>query len=411
MRLKTDKIHVKKLTLILFLTASGSWASSKCPLHFEKMSVYHELWNYSASIKVNRSAKFNELTFSFDGELTYYELIKFLKKDADALKDLDSVFVQEFSKKELLKILKISEKQFDTFVIKKGSELAQKKSFKLHHLPPKYFAYAMDHFMFNNYYDFMKIYQPLEDVAVKYLKKNKFPIEAHQDSGFIELTHKNFENIPSKFHDLMFKMDDHFRESTMHLHLGVPEQSIEKHEMIFVANAVEARVTLKMVENGIERELPYNKTTIGKAVFEEYPGSERGLVKLTLNDFGNGEVHNLELRQYSTMEEGLDYLAFSSYLAKNAKQMKSVKLKDYYFLHTNYGNVQGSLDFLSELYAQLPEVHYQKWAKELKRLADDINSENEKSVIKKVQKFLKDTSLLEDLKTNQNLYLDRSNKS
>jgi len=362
--------------------------------------ITDEAWINSEKIFIKGT---NEtLSFSYDGELAWDEVLAFIKDDPEAMSALNKLFPERYNKAQILKKINMSEKQFDAFVLKKGTPLADQGSWLASELPPRYFA-----FMIEGKFGKEIVEKPIEVMAqsiVKVMRKRGFIVDGHSDSGFVELTHPTFDVKPSVFEKTMHDFDQHFPKSTMHI--GIPLAGTSKIKTTAISRAIEAKAILTLAEQNTKSELPYIVYSSLRNEREIKTMSPwRGVIRTGFNEFKNAD--NIEIRQYVSMNDGIGMIKLGSNLSSNSHALYEVehfnplKIKD---LRTS--NLNGALEYVGILFKNKGSEEYLKLGDEMISMAKQMEKEKAISdnMRHKVEKFLETNKIVKKLE-DPSLYL------
>jgi hypothetical protein len=357
---------------------------------FQKANlITPEMWATEKKLLVSGSNK--ELSFSYDGELAWDELLKFVKNDPETMTSLNHLLGNNrYKKPELMRLLKVSEKQFDSFVIRKESPLAQQESWLITELPPRYFAFMMENFKDSN-----KIELISKEIS-KHMNKKGFFTEGHNDSGFVELAHSSFDVEPSVFSGTMKKYEENFPKSTIHLHIGIPNEVVNNSEAIAIGRAIESKIILTLADHPFTNELAYANFSSLRSEKNVLKNKEyRGVIRLGLNEFKG--AHNLEIRQYGKMNEGLDLIQLGSNLSMNPKSLYKFDHFSPAVIDDPYtSNLNGALEYVGKLFKNKGTEEFTRLGDEMITMAKEMESEmiiSEKMRVK-VRKFIEKNKIL-----------------
>jgi hypothetical protein len=424
-RFRALQLFAFAILLVLSLTTAHQNAlasSNDCfdqTLHnlFEKdqiPEVYHptghppvkiitdEEWKGSNPITLYGSTE--KLSMSYDGEIPWDEYLKFVRTDEEALERLKEITKDfNYTRNKLKYALNMSDKQLDIFVIPKNSELAGKASWNITELPPRFFAFQIERKLPSN---------ELDDLAKsfeKLLKKRGFSSQGFPDMGFIEIAHSTFDTSPAQYISTMNRLKKEFPKASFHLHLGIPNNLVSEAETMAVARAVESKIILQLAESNFNKELSYSDfTSLHKdnLIADESVHRYRGVIRMGLYEFTR--AHNIEIRQYSSLAEGLDLVRFGANLSKNHQALYQVKKfapklaqdKQTISLH-------GALEYMGHLFRNKGTREHVELGNEMIKLSREVLTP-ERAVIpemrSKVQKFLIKNKILEKM-DDPSLYL------
>lgn len=369
----------------IFLFLSGMFLPSparavkSCAISYSEMkSPLTSFWLQNEAVTVaGKNQKQFPLTFSFDSEVslenTYRYLISnpeseaWLKQVLEAPSEGLKAFLSNssLSKPELANLLQVSERQFDRFVLRKGID-ENKASFFLLDLNPSYLHGAY----FNHARHERNSGAFLHELQVGFktsLIKNGFPVSLHMDAANFEITHASSERIPAQFRKLVVEgLHTQIKNPQTHLHIGLPEKAITNTKALEITRAVETKIILELAE-GWEpgtKELAFVDGTSLRAD----PGDVdyRGVVRLGYSEFSKPvKAHNLEIRQWDTIEGGLENLALAAEMAKRHREIKVVKMHTPVVDDPYTSSLLGALEYSAVILARSGKSEEKKLAKKL----------------------------------------------
>jgi len=358
-------------------------------------------WNSKSPITVNGTKHF--ITYSYDGEIPWDEYLKYAKSDPEAMHMLGQ-FTQDmnFSKKSLMNHLKLSEKQFDTFVIKKNSPLYGKEKYNITDLPPRYFAFMIDSGLSIHTQELAKGFEKL-------LQKRGYRSSTHVDMGFIEVTHSDFDSSPLDFTSTINQLNRDFPKASFHLHLGIPIDAVSDSEMVAISRAVESRIILSIAELNFNRDLAFRDFTSLKKenlITDHSVYQYRGVIRMGLNEFTR--AHNLEIREYQSLKKGIETVRIAANLTKNSKTL--YRIPDFNPrtpVDDQTSNLNGALEYIGRLFLNHGDPDSERLGSEMIRLSRQVIDHENKikpEMRTVVQKFLKNNKILQRM-NDPSLYL------
>lgn len=361
--------------------------AAPCPEQYAALEPAH-FWQSSEPILVEGKP----LTFSMDSEISIENAFRELVKDKksmdqlyapmwytkEALEILNGVpaGALEFPKvavKDLLTTLKVSQAQFQTFALRKGIDKTL-STYSLLDLNPAYFAQAFFHLVPQGP-ERITFFHHLRTTFLDLMHERGLPVNAHFDGGNIELTHKTWETSPAKYGKLV-REDLHkkIKDPQTHLHIGIPSE-VPESKLFAITRAAETRVILVMAKNwykGRRALAHFRGTALVKNVEES--AKERGVIRLGVNEWSEPHLtHNLEIRQWSDIEEGMDNIKFAARLASNHHRVRVIENFDVKQITDKItGNLYGALRYASMILSASKDPASKKMAKELSALARPI---------------------------------------
>ncbi len=351
-----------------------------------------EIWLSDDKFYVGDKDQF--VTFSTDSELPLEDAYRGVNLETSTAIRMDKLLERfKLTKKEASKKLGISEKQVDAFGLRK--DVSKDKEFYIpSDFAPGYFQKLMvgrEKFLSQNF---------TSDVASN-LQKQGLPINAHIDLDYIELTHHSWEEIPSKFKELMNSLHTIFKHPMSHLHLGIPVDHVNRENVIRIAQVLEANIVLLRAMNfgkNVEPLKYYDSN------FTERGVGNRGMLKLGLSEWKKPfRSHNLEIRQYPNISYGLRLLELGALLVKDVDKLnypdkfKAHKIKDFRTQSLNQSlRLMGYILKSHSSYSDIGDkmIQFSDRIQEQGQISDDMR-EDVQTFLKseKVERILKDTSI------------------
>ncbi len=274
-----------------------------------------ELWHRTEPITYEDGTP---LTFSNDSELPYEDSVRMIYSDiAASLKLEEYTSANPISKSAIAEKAGISEKQVDTFALRKDVNKSQEK-FQVTDLSP---GYVEEHLLPSQKDEFEGFSSIFHIDIERIFRERGFPFKAHNDIGYIELTHESYEVIPSQFFDTINTLKRVTKYSMDHLHLGVPSEKVNEEQFDTIAKIIEALVVVSRCENlGKDaKELDYRTSNFSKGnAIEDW----RGMVKAQPNEWSLPHPsHNLEIRHYNGINEGMSFLEYAAFLSLERNEL------------------------------------------------------------------------------------------
>jgi hypothetical protein len=358
-------------------------------------------WNGHSPIPVQANQE--HLGFSYDGEIPWDEYLKFVRDDEKTMKKLrEYTSKMNFTRSSLKERLNLSEKQLDHFVIPKSSP-ADQTVWNITELAPRYFAFLIDRKLLS--YDVEQLAKGMEDL----LKRRGYESKAFRDMGFIEIAHETFDQSPAKYVQTMKRIQKDFPKGSFHLHVGIPHQRLPEDHTLAIARALESRTILRLAKQNLKGELAYYDFTslykdqlVTDATVYQY----RGVIRMGLDEYTR--AHNIELRQYSGLQDGLNMVRFTANLAKNHESLYTLRnFAPKRIQDKNTVSLNGALEYMGHLFRNKGGKEMDELGKEMILLSREVSA-NETQISpelrKKIEKFLIKNQILEKAE-DPSLYL------
>lgn len=345
------------------------------------------------------------ITLSNDSELPYVDSYRILLSDIDAALKLEEfTSPYQFTLEEIAKRTKQSIKQVDKFVLRKNVD-RNKTYFVATDINPTYAEPFLRQKANILEEEFSELFFPSVE---KIFRENNFPFRAHDDNGYIELTHETWEDIPSNFFDLMSRLNRVTQYSMDHLHGGFPAEDVSEEQFETIAKIIETKAVLaKALAFGANvKEMEYSSSNFFPPEISEW----RGMVRAVKNEWSKPfPSHNLEIRQYNNITHGMYLLEEAVSLGLNSHNLKIfTDIKYPNFLDKKTQSLAASLKFAA-LYLERFD-QYQELALETHILSQEITKQAKAALLEdrsnppisdelrtEVQIFLKETKLLDIL--------------
>lgn len=369
------------------------------------------------------------LTYSYDSEIGHLDLLEHIFHDDTLSRNLSIAFSQlkkegeyfnilpsskkpyEMTRNEIKSYFSVTEKQMQKgAVFIKGTDQT-KKYYDMTDLKKTYVA-ELIYWILNEYmtdletrilakppWDFRytntsveKFFQQYEHISKQLMQKLQIESKVTRDQSFIEIVHPSFTQIPSKEADLIYLINDEFFYSATHLHFGIPS-IIGKPKVLAIARAVETIQTIlrQMSEDFPARVYRTDFTTLGDSI-DDF--SAKGNLKLAFDRFvgPTGEpMADIEVRQYQSIKQGLNLVAFGAKLAKKHKKLRILGITFGPKVHDPLtGNLEGALFYLGNMIKAHGSDQDIIVGKKMLKLAATIKKEGEISgeMRKIVRRFL-----------------------
>jgi len=399
-----------------------------------------EFWQQDTPVMVSKGDQSFPVTYSFDSEIPHSAVFNLIYSDAESTAKLTALLrnlkVRESSgrfgrtqlvpyqitRDELKRILEKSDKQLDTFIFRRGVDL-DKEVFDLTDLNSRY----VDDFMVpilkqynkdktitdlvdkdfdpKSIDEFFLGYQKLADDL---FSGENIPANATRDQMWIEMVHKGSESNPLEYRNLMLERYRPLTNSaSSHLHVGVPA-IVPQDRMMAIGRAVETRIILenahKTAKPGELYATSYSTLHAGASDAKR----SAGLVRMNYERFKEPHVaHDLEIRQYSNMEEGMNNIAMASNMAAQYERIKVIDMpKLSKISDPSTSNLTGALTYTARMFAHSADQELKRKAAKLEALVDEIQSHGsitpEHRI--KVQELLKEEKILDSF--NEDILLE-----
>jgi hypothetical protein len=316
------------------------------------------IWTRSEPITVvNHRGAQGVLRFSHDTEITHAAIFAQILQSPKHLKTFEDLLERHSSPpiwrriffwtksssgyrvtyEDLQRVFKMSPKQIDLFVLRKGVDKS-KNSFRITDLNPRFFdAYMEDGFAVLDHLKkeegitgfslgnrrALALFEDYQKLVDEILTEKGFDSEATRDLRYIELNSRGGQSNPARFaEELADKVWREFPMAAAHLHLSIPA-IVPDAALESISRALETRIILRLARDasyGEGHRLSYSefstlvldpdlaqKSTLLRA---------RGVIKVTKNRFRTPELaHDIEIRQHLRHEDGLSDLEFATRLA------------------------------------------------------------------------------------------------
>jgi hypothetical protein len=326
-----------------------------------------------------------ELTYSFDSELPQADVMRLLLSHQSTQEELTR-FLRSvpITQAELIQGLEVhSIEQLRAFALRRQARPVERAgvglSYTLNDLFPGPLARItsnearMERLLSRVGRHRFDLQQTLARLSQLFFAEQGMRVGAHLDLNVVELTHATYERAPATFARQIETLHSLVSLPSTHLHLGIPARLRNPLEALAVARAVEARVTVKMIlqtESGASPQLTYlnSSTFLG---WRHQRRGERGLVRFTHQRFqAPTAMHDLEIRQWSSIEEGMEYLSFASELSTRPGTLIPFEGLETLRLDSQAGDVIGALDYISDLLQVSRDRTHQEIARRLRTWAN-----------------------------------------
>jgi hypothetical protein len=273
--------------------------------------------------------------------------------EIQALFQSDTAKIFRMSKEQLLKLFKISEKQFDRFALR--ADVAKDKPYYTpDELNPSYFETLVR--TAENRVFFLgagrsrdKVLDKYTAILKEYLLRKDYPINTHVDHQVPEIRHDTWEASPKKFHTLIQdRLHKLFNDPQTQLHAGLPGLAVSTEKGLAIARGTETRIILRLAQHWEpgSRDLSYSDYT---SLVEDPPNNlKHGVIRYAPNEFSKPiRSHNLEVRQWTSLDAGFDDIAFAAIMARNPGRIVELVPPDFKktFNDPQTANLKGALQY------------------------------------------------------------------
>lgn len=380
-----------KLLLIFLLSTSAF--SATCVERFALLNRDEKsIWANDKPVQINGKS----LTWSMDSEVSIEDSFRVIANDEAALKKLygnlsyppeaikefgvspkkSSFQFPKISTKVILERLNLSPKQFEAFGLRSGVPRNQTE-YSLLDLKPDFFQKG---FFSLVPYSLEKesIRHHLKDTFTEIMSKKGLPVNSHFDLTNFELTHKTYETSPKKYRDLIVnKLHKMVKSPQTHLHVGIPAE-VPEAKFYSITRAVETRIVLSLAKDWVEggADLAYSGgSTLVKSPSEF--GESRGVIRAGYRKWKKPHLaHDLEIRNWLTIEEGMENLELVANLATNHKKLHVLEISQSEPLtNEKIGNIFGALDYASKIFELSKDPQLKSMSKDLVRLKALVKKE------------------------------------
>lgn len=313
---------------------------------------FHPFWSTTEQVLINIDGISFPLTYSFDSEIPTVNWLGMIHTSPrmreafeNATSELETLRLPR-TKEQLSKIFNLSVKQFQSFALRKSVD-KNKASFDLWDLNPNYLDILIEKFVnLNERNELAESMSPSlrETVLEVYGLQTNSEIDG---IATIELQHALYSDVPIEFARQISTLHRVFSRPQTHLHIGIPA-SIGEEKALAIARAVETKVVFDLAmkfEVG-ENNLVYSSGTN----LRHKPIHDRGPVFLKLNEFDEPFIaHDLEIRQWPNITEGMNLLALASQLVQAYQYVRVFEMSKMRKVYSDgrVGNLKGALEYAS----------------------------------------------------------------
>jgi hypothetical protein len=294
------------------------------------------------------------VTYSIDSEIDAAEVLRLVDPngpyakqippdDFDTIKKNINVIIPPRSTRDWAIDLRVSEKQFQKLVLKTGVA-PNLEEYGALDIKPGYLRGGASWMLSMPAKDTFKYHTNLAEKLIVGL-----------DGSMLELRHKSFDSTPAEYHQTNLDFHKLFPGAQTHFHIGIPAIVMGYSEPLAVAQILETRIILKLIEafrmqelKNLKLKLPYHNP--GPLLRAE---RNRGIIQYSSGEFNTNSqrYHDLEIRQHDSFQDGLAQVAYGSYLLSHHQRLRVVPEKGYGNGRdpSDYlGNVFGAAEFLLE---------------------------------------------------------------
>lgn len=392
-----------------------------------------DYWKEEAPVLVRKGDQSLPVTYSFDSEIPHSAVFNLLYSKPESTAKLTSLLrglkVKEktgafgrtklvpyrVGRDDLKKVLEKSDKQLNTFVLRRGVD-PDKEYFDLTDINASY----VDDFMvpmlkkYNKDKDIVDLvgkdfdsksvdefFDGYRKLADDIFSKEDIPADATRDQMWIEMVHKSSESSPGEFRELMLERYRPLTNSaSSHLHVGVPAIVSEK-KMLSISRAVEARIILESARTNSRPVKLYATSYSTLKRGASSANRNAGVVRMNTLRFSKPhKAHDLEIRQYNSMEEGMNNIALVGNLARQHERIKVIDMPDLPKIDDpSTSNLTGALTYAAKVLESSGDTELTRKAARLKYLVDDIHDQGVITEAQrvKVQDVLKEENILKFL--------------
>jgi hypothetical protein len=346
-----------------------------------------------------RSEKLS-LTYSMDPEFSEANVFRYIMKDPERVERLRQVCV-DVSKSDILKLLKMSERQFNRFALRKGVDPSKTK-LQAVDLNPEEFQYILSNYLLFNKSKWSNLFYATRAEFVSKLRERGFPVKESGHS--MEIAHESFETDLSLFKDLMNRLHKEVREPRSHFHIGLPSATVTRSQALSISRALETKVVLRLALEEPESQDNLAREHKGTPLAKNF---DRGIVYLKYDEFKSPVLsHDLELREWMDLDHGLEMVDFASKLASDRERLvqsdedfgrrqqePSIALVD-----PRLGNLKGALEYTGMLLKKRDVPSQTLIGEQLEKLASEITEEDTPVNLRKtIRSYLMKNHVLEML--------------
>ena len=392
------------LTFSLLLVSPLGFAQNKCSQIFSNKPVpvaaisANEFWAQDEVLFQTEKGQLKLFTFSFDSESSLAQTLKFLRKNfPHTLKKFEEIDGRNpINRAQLLRDLKMSDKQFRLFSLRKGIDKNQEK-YLLSDLQPEIFESMIRTIASRRPEDGGDLYlmwysEILSQALDQAYREMKSVLTSTPDGKRPETRYKSFEKSPARFLEEIKKQKLFFEKPFTHLHLGIPSE-VSLKEVYRVGRAVEAKIILRLALENTMAHLVHNSYT--SLVSEINPGVQRGVIALHPHGFVEPVMHDLEIREYFSLDDGLSDLQSAVTLSRNHRRLRDLPVLEKAPHDPYTSNLKGALFYIGHGFERLnPEI-----SKKLLEFSNRLTMEtmNHGVLREEISKYLGEHQIIEQL--------------
>lgn len=313
------------------------------------------------------------LTFSNDSEIVITSILRALEDDPAALQQIHDLFPQPLPAAEWARALKISETKLRQFGLRKGVDKKQAE-------------YSRGELSFEHFANLSYASPNFTDLAATLvqarLRQKNLPVRVGVDAVDVEVRHEASEMIPKTFAAYITRLHQEIEAPRTQLHVGLPTAAITHAQAVAIARAAETKTLIALAAASPDEGRPLKHTDSSLKV--PLLGSRstwfmtRGPVYLKPSEFTVPVwAHDLEIRQWTTLEQGMDVLATTVALAKNAGRLR-VADRPAFGAHDNtdfyWGNITGALEYAGAILKASPTEARRQVAEGLEALVAELTN-------------------------------------
>ena len=356
---------------------------------------------------------YKHFSFSLDSETRIAQTVKFLRKNfPHLLARFDQLDDQNPMKRErLLRELNLSEKQLTHFALRPEVDKNLPQYF-LYDLQPE----MMESMIMKNAYGrsgmsadiyLGKFVVVLSQALDEAYKEMALPLEAEADGNRPETRYKTFETNPARFVKQIKDLKKFFDKPQTHLHMGIPNE-VSISSVYRIARAVETKIILALAAENSMREVAYSyfTTLVTDPTIDH---QTRGVISLHTNLFKTPfAMHDLEIREYFTIEEGLSDLQLAATLAQNHLELKEIPTLEIRLRDQLTANLKGALFYVGQALSNSRNVQEIELGKQMIQLSEELTEKTMKDEVlrEKISHFLNQNQI--DRRIKPELFLNQA---
>ncbi len=264
------------------------------------------------------------ITMSHDSEITHADALRLLltspREFAQVQSELNgaSMFM---TVEQIAAALRITPEQVRERAVRQGVSRSA-ASYHIMDLEPNYFAvlYARGN---------SALFPVLGEAVVRILRARGHAVRWLPEMGITEVGHESSESIPSTFRNDIVPMHALVGRPASHLHVGLPSQAITRPQVVTIARALETLMILNLARHARTHRGRFHTFDSESALRDgEGTAGARGVVRIEFDQFSHPvPAHDLEIRQYIGLENGLSLVELASALASRHRSL--VTLPDF----------------------------------------------------------------------------------